>query len=64
MPQLEEIPAWLKEQIRFGDLVLTLGAGDVWKVGEQLMVELSGSAGASEMDTSTDVQEEGGERES
>jgi UDP-N-acetylmuramate--alanine ligase len=29
--------AYLKEYMRAGDIVLTLGAGDVWKVGEALL---------------------------
>ena len=31
----------LKDVIRQGDLVLTLGAGDVWKTGESLLTELN-----------------------
>ena len=27
-----------------GDILLTLGAGDVWKVGEEILEELKGSA--------------------
>ena len=30
-------PAKLSQELRAGDIVLTLGAGDVWKVGEQLL---------------------------
>jgi UDP-N-acetylmuramate--alanine ligase len=33
----DEISRWLRETIQPGDLVLTLGAGDVWKVGEALL---------------------------
>jgi UDP-N-acetylmuramate--alanine ligase len=36
-PQLAEIPALLESVVRPGDVVLTLGAGDVWKVGEELV---------------------------
>jgi UDP-N-acetylmuramate--alanine ligase len=36
-PKLSEIPARLLSEIRRGDVVLTLGAGDVWKVGEELL---------------------------
>jgi UDP-N-acetylmuramate-alanine ligase len=32
----------LKSILRTGDIVLTLGAGDVWKAGETLMLELPG----------------------
>ena len=30
-------PARLREELKTGDIVLTLGAGDVWKLGEQLL---------------------------
>ena len=36
-PDLGAIPALLRREIRPGDIVLTLGAGDVWKVGEELI---------------------------
>jgi len=36
-PDLEAIPALLRREIRPGDVVLTLGAGDVWKAGEALI---------------------------
>ena len=32
-----EIPGRLRKYVRAGDLVLTLGAGDVWKVGEEFL---------------------------
>ncbi|MCP3981627.1 MAG: UDP-N-acetylmuramate--L-alanine ligase [bacterium] len=31
------LPARLREEVRPGDMVLTLGAGDVWRVGEALV---------------------------
>lgn len=36
-PSLDAIPDLLRGRIRPGDIVLTLGAGDVWKVGEELI---------------------------
>jgi UDP-N-acetylmuramate--alanine ligase len=36
IPDLKEIPGFLTEIIKHGDMVLTLGAGDVWKVGDEL----------------------------
>ena len=36
-PRLAEIPGMLAGIVRPGDVVLTLGAGDVWKVGEELV---------------------------
>ncbi len=38
----EDVLEVLKGRLRPGDVVLTLGAGDVWKVGEQLLVMLRG----------------------
>ncbi len=36
IPDLQEVPGFLVGIVRPGDMVLTLGAGDVWKVGEEL----------------------------
>ena len=36
-PELDAIPGRLREWIQPGDIVLTLGAGDVWKVGQKLV---------------------------
>jgi UDP-N-acetylmuramate-alanine ligase len=36
-PDLARIPALLRETIHEGDMVLTLGAGNMWKVGEELI---------------------------
>jgi len=33
----KEIPARLLPRLMPGDMVFTLGAGDVWKVGEELI---------------------------
>ncbi|MBI4482486.1 MAG: UDP-N-acetylmuramate--L-alanine ligase [Acidobacteria bacterium] len=38
--QLSDVVPLLKDKLRPGDLVLTLGAGDVWKVGEELLRRL------------------------
>ena len=38
MPNLSDC---VREQLVEGDIVITLGAGDIWKVGEQLLAELS-----------------------
>ncbi len=35
--KLDEVPMHLMEIIREGDIVITLGAGDVWKAGESLL---------------------------
>jgi UDP-N-acetylmuramate--alanine ligase len=36
-PDLRKVPARLRDRIQPGDVVLTLGAGDVWRVGEALV---------------------------
>jgi UDP-N-acetylmuramate--alanine ligase len=36
-PRLERIPNRLKDLVLPGDLVITLGAGDIWKVGEAFL---------------------------
>ena len=40
LPQREDLAAEMLRHARAGDVVLTLGAGDVWKVGEQLLKAL------------------------
>lgn len=37
IPAKEEIPEYLKSIVHEGDLVITMGAGDIWKVGESLI---------------------------
>jgi UDP-N-acetylmuramate--alanine ligase len=39
--QVEDVTAHLKGIVKNGDIVLTLGAGDVWKAGNSLMQELA-----------------------
>ena len=40
LPQREDLAAEMLRRARPGDVVLTLGAGDVWKVGEQILKAL------------------------
>jgi UDP-N-acetylmuramate-alanine ligase len=35
--ELKDVPAWLMERAREGDMVITLGAGSVYKAGEQFL---------------------------
>lgn len=42
-PDLSAIPKKLKEIVKEGDIVLTLGAGDVWKVSEEFVAILKKS---------------------
>ena len=37
VPEKKEIPGQLLPRLMPGDMVFTLGAGDVWKVGEELI---------------------------
>ena len=41
---MEEAVDWLRSGVRPGDVVLTLGAGDGYRVGERLLEELEGQA--------------------
>jgi UDP-N-acetylmuramate--alanine ligase len=42
LPEKETICDHLVTVVRPGDLVITLGAGDVWKIGEELVRRLGG----------------------
>ncbi len=44
-PRLDEIPRVLRSLVRPGDIVLTLGAGNVWKVGEALLKDAASKVG-------------------
>ena len=50
---LEEAIETLADEVRGGDLVLTLGAGDVWKVGPALAERLGANA-INQADTEAD----------
>ena len=39
------VPAYLKQIVRSGDIVLTMGAGDIWKSGEAFLDTLKGEEG-------------------
>jgi len=43
-PRLKEIPRLLRSHLRRGDIVVTLGAGDVWQVADALVRRRRGSA--------------------
>lgn len=38
--KLDDARDWVRQQLREGDLVMTLGAGNVWRVGEELVSAL------------------------
>ena len=37
VPDKKEIPSYLKKITKKGDIVITMGAGDIWKYGEQFL---------------------------
>jgi len=39
-PTLEEMQGWLKKFLKPGDLLLTVGAGNIWQAGEQVLKRL------------------------
>ncbi len=43
IPEKEKIVEYLLKILREGDLVLTLGAGDIYKIGEDLLARLEGT---------------------
>lgn len=43
MPQMPEIEKWLLKNAAAGDLIMTIGAGDVYKIGEALVTDLQRS---------------------
>jgi UDP-N-acetylmuramate--alanine ligase len=42
LPDREQVIDHLAKAVRPGDLVVTLGAGDVWKIGDDVMRRLAG----------------------
>lgn len=44
IPRLAKAEEYLQEQARPGDLIMTIGAGDVFKIGEELVRELERNA--------------------
>ncbi len=39
-PEFNEIILWLEKNLKSGDLLLTLGAGNIWQVGEEIFKRL------------------------
>jgi UDP-N-acetylmuramate--alanine ligase len=37
VPRLVDVPSVLREILKDGDILLTMGAGDVWKVGQDVL---------------------------
>jgi UDP-N-acetylmuramate--alanine ligase len=40
VPDKKEIPAFLKSIVKSGDIVITMGAGDIWKFGEDFLNQI------------------------
>jgi len=40
IPEKEKLAGWLKDHVQPGDLVITMGAGDIYKTGEELAAML------------------------
>ncbi len=49
-PRRKEIAGQVLQEIRPGDIVLTLGAGDVWKIGDELLRHASRGGGGGAVD--------------
>jgi UDP-N-acetylmuramate--alanine ligase len=37
VPEKKQIPSYLKSIVKNGDIVITMGAGDIWKYGEEFL---------------------------
>ncbi|HET6494382.1 MAG TPA: UDP-N-acetylmuramate--L-alanine ligase, partial [Thermoleophilia bacterium] len=46
LPRLSDVAGYHARRLRRGDMVLTLGAGDVFRVGEQVLATLRGQGEA------------------
>jgi UDP-N-acetylmuramate--alanine ligase len=55
MGRLESIAPYLESKVKEGDLVLIMGAGDVWKVADELVERLSGPDRVRRAGGQTDV---------
>ncbi len=51
IPKRGDIAPFLSSKVQKGDLVITMGAGDVWTVGHELLEALSGQSGSDEATT-------------
>jgi UDP-N-acetylmuramate--alanine ligase len=40
IPDKKDIPAFLGSIVQPGDIVITMGAGDIWKYGEEFLIQL------------------------
>jgi UDP-N-acetylmuramate--alanine ligase len=40
VPDKKQIPSYLVSVVKRGDIVITMGAGDIWKYGEEFLKQL------------------------
>ena len=40
VPELADVPGHLLPQTRSGDIILTLGAGNIWTIGDEILTRL------------------------
>ena len=40
VPDKKQVPGYLKSIVKSGDIVITMGAGDIWKYGEEFLKQL------------------------
>jgi UDP-N-acetylmuramate--alanine ligase len=45
VPDKKDVPAFLMKNKQSGDIIITMGAGDIWKFGEEFIKQLKASAG-------------------
>ena len=43
IPDKKKIPSFLKTVVKDGDIVITMGAGDIWKYGEEFLKQVQNS---------------------
>jgi UDP-N-acetylmuramate--alanine ligase len=42
VPDKKQVPAFLRSMMKSGDIMITMGAGDIWKYGEEFLTQVSG----------------------
>jgi UDP-N-acetylmuramate--alanine ligase len=42
IPDKNDIPDHVINMVQSGDVIITLGAGDIWKIGKEIVKRLSG----------------------
>jgi UDP-N-acetylmuramate--alanine ligase len=46
VPETSKLPSYLESVVQPGDIVITLGAGDVWKAGVMFVESIKAKAAA------------------